>query len=117
MTSRLERAAAGWDNPPALVRNNPNSTATPVSLPTVLLGSGVHRFGPVGLPMLDHVRSDVLAMQLNTTVPMLGPFRMPGEGAWDLLVYPGPLMRMSPVPGQGHPAAPVVRGRQLNASA
>lgn len=38
--------------------------------------------------------------ELNTHVPNLGPYRLPG-GFYDLVCTPGPLMRVAAAPGKG----------------
>lgn len=54
-----------------------------------------------GVPMRQQAASPVLATDLSTHVPGLGPYPMRGGGAYELLVYPGPLMRTVAQPASG----------------
>lgn len=73
-----------------------------------LAASGLPRSGPLRLPTLEHTRSAILDTPVRTQVPSTGPFRLPGAGTFDAVVYTAPVMDVFATRSEG------ARGRHLD---
>lgn len=66
-----------------------------------LAASGLPRSGPLRLPTLEHTRSAILDTRVQTQLPTTSPFRLPGAGRFDAVVYTAPVMDVFATRGEG----------------